>query len=182
MTTSFNPTSSFDPTASENSTGQHIEGIVDSGSRKFGAENRNSIYSKISRGFTIGLVTTYLLGVLAFLLVSGRLKGPFPLRRVITDRFRKPFNGPVQQIRPDTKRCFIGQVASCVISDRDGYSRLVVLEDGRELREGHAGHDRIRNEGRGLYSHWGNEIFFSSSDNSDPSTTGRLYTVEEHRK
>jgi hypothetical protein len=36
-------------------------------------------------------------------------------------------------------------------------------------------HDQIRHEGKGRYSHWGDHVFFSSSDNTDPRTNGRTY-------
>jgi SAM-dependent methyltransferase len=35
----------------------------------------------------------------------------------------------------------------------------------------------IRRIGAGAFSHWGRELFFSASDNSDPSTNGRTYHV-----
>lgn len=56
-------------------------------------------------------------------------------------------------------------------------SRLVLTEDGRPLGPEHVGHDAIRLEGRGRYSHWGRMILFSTSDGSDPRTNGRVYAV-----
>ena len=56
-------------------------------------------------------------------------------------------------------------------------STLALFEDGRELGPPHAQHAWIREYGGGLFSHWGSSLYFSSSDNSDPRTNGRLYTV-----
>lgn len=56
-------------------------------------------------------------------------------------------------------------------------SRLVVLEDGEALGPAHAIHDDIRRIGEGRYSHWKRGILFSTSDNTDPRTNGRQYSV-----
>lgn len=56
-----------------------------------------------------------------------------------------------------------------------GHSRLQVLEDGVPLGPAHALHSDIADEGEGRYSHWGDSLLFSSSDNSDPRTNGRAY-------
>lgn len=52
-----------------------------------------------------------------------------------------------------------------------------VLETGRPLGPAHVGHASIRSVGRGRYSHWQGELYFSTSDNSDPRTNGRQYVV-----
>jgi SAM-dependent methyltransferase len=54
-------------------------------------------------------------------------------------------------------------------------SRVMVYEDGRPLGIAHCMHDAIRNYGGGRFSHWGNDLVFSASDNSDPNTNGRRY-------
>jgi hypothetical protein len=58
-----------------------------------------------------------------------------------------------------------------------GVSRLVLLEDGKPLGPAHQMHDVIRNKGMGRFSHWGDGLHFSASDNSDPRTNGRSYTI-----
>lgn len=62
-------------------------------------------------------------------------------------------------------------------SDDNDRSRLRLLEDGRELGPAHAQHTLIRERGEGGYSHWGNMLYFSTSDNSDPGGNGRSYTI-----
>lgn len=60
---------------------------------------------------------------------------------------------------------------------RPSRSGLTVYEDGQALGPGHELHDVIRNQGRGAYSHWRRMVLFSASDNSDPRTNKRLYTL-----
>jgi hypothetical protein len=38
-------------------------------------------------------------------------------------------------------------------------------------------HEGIRQMGQGRYSHWGRELYFSTSDHSDPTANGRAYVV-----
>jgi hypothetical protein len=56
-------------------------------------------------------------------------------------------------------------------------SMLELYEDYLPLGPRHALHDSIRKRGRGRFSHWGSTLFFSSSDNSDPTRNDRLYAV-----
>lgn len=61
--------------------------------------------------------------------------------------------------------------------------KLHVFEDGRELGPGDSIHDDIRKKGLGAYSHWNAQaqgflVYFSTSDNSDPNTNGRTYTLK----
>jgi hypothetical protein len=56
-------------------------------------------------------------------------------------------------------------------------SRLVLLEDGKPVGPAQAMHDVVRNTGQGAFSHWNHQLYFSSSDNSDPRTNGRMYTM-----
>lgn len=62
-------------------------------------------------------------------------------------------------------------------SDKDGPSNLRLLEDGKLLGPAHAGHDELRELGKGRYCHWGDQLWFSTSDGSDPTKNGRTYTV-----
>jgi hypothetical protein len=56
-------------------------------------------------------------------------------------------------------------------------STLILLEDGVCLGPAHATHRHIREQGRGLFSHWHETLYFSTSDNSDPGRNGREYQV-----
>ena len=57
-------------------------------------------------------------------------------------------------------------------------STLLLFEDGHPLGPGHSLHDEIRKEGRGRYSHWGSNLYFSASDNTNPHTNGREYAIQ----
>ena len=66
-------------------------------------------------------------------------------------------------------------------SDAPNRSRLVICEDGNAFGTPHSPHAEIAQRGLGRYSHWGGDLVFSSSDNSDPNSNGRLYVaVEPH--
>lgn len=56
-------------------------------------------------------------------------------------------------------------------------SSLRVLEDGRPLGPGHSEHQRIIVEGGGRYSHWGDTLYFSSSDGASPLASARAFQV-----
>jgi hypothetical protein len=60
-------------------------------------------------------------------------------------------------------------------------SRLVVLEDSKLLGPRHSQYGEIRDIGRGRYNHWHDGqaewLFFSTLDNSDARTNGRVYAI-----
>ncbi len=63
-------------------------------------------------------------------------------------------------------------------STADGQrSSLMVYEDEQLLGPAHALHGHIREQGRGAYSHWGEALYLSTSDNTDPNRNGRRYRV-----
>jgi len=57
-------------------------------------------------------------------------------------------------------------------------SGLVLVEDDLPLGPAGALHDQIRNTGAGAYSIWGNYLYFSTSDNTDPAANGRKYVLK----
>lgn len=61
--------------------------------------------------------------------------------------------------------------------DLPNTSNLALHEDATALGKPHTTHAEIGALGRGGYSHWGDGLFFSSSDNSDPRTNGRRYVM-----
>lgn len=54
-------------------------------------------------------------------------------------------------------------------------SKTELFEEGKPLGPAHSAHDVIRSKGAGRFSHWGSKLYFSTSDNSDPRTNGRVY-------
>lgn len=139
------------------------------------------LFKSLFRLASIVLVSLYLFGVYLLLASRGRLKAPCSLTRIIRARFRPPFRGELMGIRPEDGHCFIGDVPGTLLSDAESLSSLVVFEDGKPLSAAHVGHDEIRRIGNGRYSHWNAGVYFSASDNSDPTANGRRYTVEEVR-
>jgi hypothetical protein len=63
-------------------------------------------------------------------------------------------------------------------SSEPAASSLRLMEDGKTLGPGHTSHELIRKNGTGAYSHWGAQLYFSTSDNSDPRTNGRRYVAQ----
>jgi hypothetical protein len=73
--------------------------------------------------------------------------------------------------------CFITRLPSiATLTD------LILFEDGRALGPSGAMHNDIRSNGGGRYSVWGNYLYFSTSDNSDPMTNGRAYLLQNKRR
>lgn len=62
-------------------------------------------------------------------------------------------------------------------SSGGGISRLQVLENGARLNRNDVG-VVIEQRGRGVFSHWGQQIAIAASDNSDLNGNGRRYTAE----
>lgn len=61
-------------------------------------------------------------------------------------------------------------------------SHAIVLEDSVPLPgPANENHDEIRKLGGGRYSFWYDNLYFSSSDNSDPRTNGRKYEIQFNR-
>jgi hypothetical protein len=58
-------------------------------------------------------------------------------------------------------------------------SQLMIYEDGNMLGLAHAVHQQIMRYGKGRFSHWGENLYFSTSDNSDPNTNLRGYSYCE---
>lgn len=57
-------------------------------------------------------------------------------------------------------------------------SKSLLTETGQPLGPSHSLHGDIRDKGQGRYSHWDGYLYFSSSDNSNPITNGRVYAVK----
>jgi hypothetical protein len=62
-------------------------------------------------------------------------------------------------------------------ADAPSRSTLILCEDGNPLGPAHGMHADIRSKGLGRYSHWGPDLVFSSSDNSNPNINNRSYWV-----
>lgn len=56
-------------------------------------------------------------------------------------------------------------------------SPLLIWEDGVPLSFPHCAYESMLNFGAGRYRHWGDSIYFTTSDNSNPNTNGKKYSV-----
>lgn len=126
----------------------------------------------------VPLVTAYLIAVGTWLVLTRRVPPP-GLLRVLRARWRPAYSATLAGIAREQGHGYIAQLPSHLLSDRESVSRLMLYEDGRALGPAHAAHCAIRDTGQGRFSHWGAQIYFSASDNSDPTTNGRVYTVRE---
>jgi hypothetical protein len=101
------------------------------------------------------------------------------VRKLLLASFRAPYRAELRSVRGEIGFCWLAPLPRSLISDADGLSRLVLFEDGNALPLPHAPHEEIRQLGGGRYSPWGAQIYFSTSDNTDPRCNGRRYSVEE---
>jgi SAM-dependent methyltransferase len=101
-------------------------------------------------------------------------------RKIDAARIRQPMATPYA---PTGGHAFIFNVpklAACADSGENHMrSRVMIYENDRPLAIAHCTHADVRGHGGGRFSHWGNELIFSTSDNSDPNTNGRKYSYCE---
>jgi MoaA/NifB/PqqE/SkfB family radical SAM enzyme len=77
---------------------------------------------------------------------------------------------PIDAVQKERGHCFIA-----AMSPGADLAEYVLFEDDRPLGPGDAMHDDIRQHGGGRFSLWGQQVYFSTSDNSDPRRNGRRY-------
>lgn len=68
--------------------------------------------------------------------------------------------------------------ASADTGEKPQQSMLALYENDRQIGAAHSIHSHIREYGQGRYSHWGQYLYFSSTDNTDPNKNGRKYSVK----
>lgn len=127
------------------------------------------------------MVSVYLLAVGSLLVLTRRIP-PLGLGRIFRAFGRSPYEARLQEARPESGHCFVADLPDHLLSDREHASWLLMFEDGVELGPAHATLESISIIGRGRYSHWGSCLYFSTSDNSDPTSNSRSYTVREQRQ
>lgn len=97
----------------------------------------------------------------------------------VTTRLRiEPLQGPFRHVQG---YAWAAQVprhgAGCDTGELSRRSRLMLFEDGDPVGFAHAPHAHIQAHGTGRYSHWGDSLVFSSTDNTDPNANGRTYAI-----
>src|SRR5262245_20821366 len=80
-------------------------------------------------------------------------------------------------IAPELGHAFTAPTGHPELSAQQRPSPATVLENGVPLGPSNAQHADIRDLGRGRFSFWGQSVYFSSSDLSNPRTNGRRYTI-----
>ena len=98
-------------------------------------------------------------------------------KRELDSRNAAPYGGFAYTVALPPNRHLLFQLDSDG-AGRNDPSRLLVFEDGQPLGPAHAQHVDIARLGAGRFSHWGNDLWFSAGDSSDPRTNGKRYTAE----
>ena len=106
--------------------------------------------------------------------VEELLKDPSPS----TSEVQETLKGPS---RDEIGNCYIALLSDRIeigdVSEKPTRSMLALYEDGKALGPPHSIHADIRQIGKGAFSHWYTQLYFSTSDNSDPNTNGRTYSI-----
>jgi radical SAM protein with 4Fe4S-binding SPASM domain len=84
---------------------------------------------------------------------------------------------PLGAITPEVGVAYVARTGRPDLSSHEHRSSATVYEDGVPLGPRNAQHVDIREIGRGRFSFWYDYVYFSASDNSDPRTNGRRYTI-----
>jgi hypothetical protein len=85
--------------------------------------------------------------------------------------------GPFKCIGKHLFMAHMPQLAKIADTELIQASPLMLFEDSRVLGPPHSLHEDIDTKGRGLYSHSGENLYFATSDNTDPNVNGRNYWV-----
>jgi hypothetical protein len=88
---------------------------------------------------------------------------------------------PVERIQSNAGNCWFAPLPPEAgfgdQVDNSTISKLELFEDSVRIGPAHSLHDKICGDGGGRYSHWGNSLFFSASDNTNPLENGRSYQM-----
>ncbi|MCC6954513.1 MAG: glycosyltransferase, partial [Deltaproteobacteria bacterium] len=129
---------------------------------------RHATIQKLRRGFRIAqrLITPML------------RKIQVSIRKALLKGFSKNLHElGVRGFTKEIGHCFRANVPSLVLqADHYGNerSRMVLFDEAIALLP-HQSHDLVRGQGLGRFSHWEDEIYFSTPDDTDPNTNGRRY-------
>ena len=123
-------------------------------------------------------VSCYLVAAGLWLIVTRQVPAP-GIPKMLSSLFRRRYRSPLAHIAPERDHCWLAPLPKHLPSDAESGSKLVLFEDDSPLGPAHAPHEEIRRLGAGRFSHWGAQLYFSTSDNTDPRRNGRRYRVEE---
>lgn len=83
---------------------------------------------------------------------------------------------PIAEVAPDAGHAFVARTGRPELSGAERLSPGVVLENGVAQRPGNAPRSTVRDAGEGAFLFFGDRVYFSASDNTDPRTNGRRYS------
>ncbi len=96
---------------------------------------------------------------------------------------RVPLNAPFAPLEGYAYKASLPSLASISDTDKNpARSPAILCENDTVLGPRHAPWAEITRAGYGRFSHYGDVVVFSSSDNSNPNSNGRQYTVVIPRK
>lgn len=72
---------------------------------------------------------------------------------------------------------YIAELSDNRLSSHLRPSPARLLEDGKRLAPANAARSEIRSKGKGRYTFLDDRLYFSTSDNSDPITNGKVYAI-----
>ena len=128
--------------------------------------------------FAVLAVSCYLIAVGLWLVAARRVRAP-GVAKALSALWQRRYKSSLASVARERENCWLAPLPAYLSSDAESGSRLALFEDGKALGPAHASHDDIRRLGAGRYSHWGAQLYFSTSDNTDPRGNGRHYSVEE---
>jgi hypothetical protein len=106
---------------------------------------------------------------------SARWFIPYTFESGMTRRVPIRMRADLETAQPETNHCWSFPLPTLVdVSDGVGSpnrSPLLLFEDDQLLGQAHSPHLSVRDRGRGAYSHWDEQLYFSTSDNSNPMRT-----------
>jgi 16S rRNA G966 N2-methylase RsmD len=101
-------------------------------------------------------------------------------RSIVHARTLVPLQGPFHHNGGNAYAIAVPQLeAEADSAEAPRRSRLMLYEDGRMLGLAHSLHAHIGRFGKGRFSHYGANLYLSTSDNTDPNTNGRIYACCE---
>jgi asparagine synthetase B (glutamine-hydrolysing) len=96
-----------------------------------------------------------------------------------TNSFENFYNIDLSNITHEINNCYFAKISINYQGLKYfNKSRFTILENDTPLIYPVTNHSLIRNEGNGMYCFWtSHSLLFSTSDNTDPRTNGRKYTI-----
>jgi SAM-dependent methyltransferase len=112
---------------------------------------------------------------------SARWFLPYTFENGVTRPVTVRTKADLENAQPERGHCWTSPLPKLAdVSDDVGSpsrSTLLLFEDDQLLGPAHSSHQDIRDRGQGAYSHWGHQLYFSTSDNSNFNNNGRRYSA-----